>query len=113
MADRLAEAATELTHKRVSAGLGIRPAIGYQSLPDQSLVFEADKILGYGDVGITLTDTGAMYPQASTTGIMIFNPDARYFSVGRIGKDQLADYAARRGMTPETARRFIGSRVVD
>ncbi len=113
LADRLAEAATELTHQRVSAGLGIRPAIGYQSLPDQSLVFEADKILGYGDVGITLTDTGAMYPQASTTGIMIFNPDARYFSVGRIGKDQLADYAARRGMTPENARRFIGSRVVD
>ena len=57
IADRLAEAATEMLHQRISGGRGIRPAIGYQSMPDQSLVFEADKILDYNSIGITYTET--------------------------------------------------------
>lgn len=112
LADRLAEAATELMHRRLSAGTGIRPAIGYQSLPDQSLVFEADKLTDYASMGITLTSNGAMNPQASTTGLLIFNPSARYFTVGDISESQARDYAARRGMAYDEILPFIGTKVV-
>lgn len=87
IADRLAEAATEIMHRKVCRelwgyeGRGIRPAIGYPSLPDQRLVFLADKVLDYKSLGVTLTDNGAMYPPASTTGYIIAHPRARYFSV--------------------------------
>lgn len=101
LADRLAEAATELAHKRVRRELwgyetspqenpenllrqyyqGIRPAIGYPSLPDQSLVFLADKVLHYSELGITLTENGAMQPASSTTGYILAHPDSHYFSV--------------------------------
>ena len=87
LADRLAEAATEYTFHVVRdslwefSGKGIRPAIGYQSLPDQRLVFIADKVLNYNEMGITLTENGALYPTASTTGYIISHPHARYFSI--------------------------------
>lgn len=87
LADRLAEAATEIMHRRVRdelwgfEGKGIRPAIGYPSLPDQRLVFLADKVLHYGDLGVTLTENGAMYPPSSTTGYIFAHPRARYFAV--------------------------------
>ncbi len=87
VADRLAEAATELMNRRVSEelwgfeGRGIRPAIGYPSLPDQRLVFLADKALHYGEMGIELTENGALYPPATTTGYIIVHPRARYFSL--------------------------------
>ncbi len=100
LADRLVEAATELTHFRVRSSLwgyapletldpttfmshryrGIRPAIGYPSLPDQAVVFDFDKILDYSSAGITLTENGALSPQATTTGLLLASPDARYFS---------------------------------
>lgn len=87
IADRLAEAATEVMYSQVRRHLwdfeakGIRPAIGYPSLPNQRLVFEADKVLKYAQLDITLTENGAMYPQASTTGYIIAHPHARYFAI--------------------------------
>lgn len=101
VADRLVEAATEVMHYRVRTRIwgysdeqsldpstfmkheyqGIRPAIGYPSLPDQLTVFKLDDILHYGDVGVRLTENGALYPQATTTGLLFSSSTARYFSV--------------------------------
>ena len=61
------------------------------------------------DCGIRITESGAMKPHASVSGLMIAHPKARYFSVGQIGEDQLADYAYRRGMSVEMMRRFLTS----
>ncbi len=107
LADRLAEAATEWLHRKVNGGLGIRPAIGYQSLPDQSLIFVADNALHYDEIGIELTENGAMYPQASTTGMIIHRPDAEYFTVGTIGADQFEDYCHRRGIPEARMQAFL------
>jgi 5-methyltetrahydrofolate--homocysteine methyltransferase len=60
-------------------------------------------------VGITLTETCAMSPAASVSGIYIGHPEARYFNVGRIGRDQMEDYAQRRGMTVEESERWLAS----
>lgn len=85
LADRLAEATTELMYRHVKNALwgfdtkGIRPAIGFPSLPDQRLVFLADKVIKYSELGISLTENGALYPTASTTGYIIAHPQARYF----------------------------------
>ena len=85
LADRLAEATTELMYRHVKESLwgfdtkGIRPAIGFPSLPDQRLVFLADKVIKYSELGISLTENGALYPTASTTGYIIAHPQARYF----------------------------------
>lgn len=85
LADRLAEATTELMYRHVKEYLwgfdtkGIRPAIGFPSLPDQRLVFLADKVINYSELGISLTENGALYPTASTTGYIIAHPQARYF----------------------------------
>ncbi len=118
LADRLVEAATQQLHQDVATRLwgytdndrkqyGIRPAIGYPSLPDQSLVFEADKLLNYRDLGITLTENGALSPSATTTGVIIASPSARYFTVGQIADDQRADYVSRRGLPADSLSRFI------
>ncbi len=127
LADRLVEAATELTHRKVRGeiwgydlsapdahsrnengeGHGIRPAFGYPSLPDQSIVFEADKVLNYKSMGITVTETGALSPSATTTGLLLAHPRARYFSVGRTGDDQKTDYARRRGVDRDSLRGFL------
>lgn len=117
LSHRLAEAAAEAAHRLVRTTLwgfspdepeltarvlradyqGIRPAIGYPSIPDQSLVFLADKVLHYADLDITLTENGAMSPSATVTGYIFGHPEARYFVPGRIADDQRADYARRRG----------------
>lgn len=127
LADRLAEAATERAHQAVrkhywgyAAGeeltipelfaerfQGIRPAVGYPSLPDQSLVFDLDRLIDFSSIGIHLTEHGAMQPHASTCGLMMAHPQARYFDVGRIGEDQLRDYARRKGRNPEELRPFL------
>lgn len=113
LADRLAEAATENMHRIVHERLwhteckGIRPAVGYPSLPDQSLIFDLDGILDYKSLGITLTESGAMSPAASTSGMIFTHPESRYFSVGKIGDDQLADYCRRRGVAVEAISRFL------
>lgn len=129
LADRLAEAATEKMHeyvRKVTWGYakeenlsipellkedfqGIRPAVGYPSLPDQSVNFVLDKLLHMGQIGINLTENGAMYPHATVCGLMLAHPAARYFAVGKIGKDQLEDYAKRRGMAVEEVSRFLAA----
>ena len=71
--------------------------MGYPSLPDQSVNFLLDELLGMKQIGITLTEHGAMHPHSSVCGMMLAHPASRYFSVGKIGEDQLDDYARRRG----------------
>lgn len=127
LADRLAEAAAERMHEEVRKTYwgyvhdenltiaemhaekfqGIRPAVGYPSLPDTSMNFVLDSILHFADVGIRLTVSGAMKPHASVSGMMISHPEARYFMLGRIGADQVEDYARRRGVPVELMRRFL------
>ena len=130
VADRLAEAAAEVMHRDVRTRYwgyapdeqlsisdlhaerfqGIRPAVGYPSLPDVSLNFVIDRLLGgMSQIGIRLTESGAMKPHASVSGLMISHPQAHYFSIGKIGEDQLRDYARRRGLPVETMRRFLSA----
>lgn len=128
LADRLAEAATEKMHeyvRKVAWGYakdeqlsipellqekfrGIRPAVGYPSLPDQSVNFLLNEILHMEQIGISLTENGAMRPHATVCGLMLAHPAAHYFAVGKIGNDQLEDYASRRGMKAEEIRKFLG-----
>lgn len=113
LADRLAEASTETMHRIVherlwhTAEKGIRPAVGYPSLPDQSLIFDLDKVIDYASMGITLTESGAMSPAASTSGLIFTHPKSRYFALGKIGDDQLADYARRRSMDVAALAKFL------
>ena len=129
LADRLAEAAAERMHEQVRKEFwgyakeehltiaemlvekfqGIRPAIGYPSLPDTSLNFVIDQLLDMKQIGIRLTESGAMKPHASVSGLMISHPQARYFSLGKIGEDQLHDYARRRGLPVEVCRKFLAA----
>ena len=87
---------------------GIRPAPGYPACPDHSekpMLFE---LLGAtGATGITLTDSFAMLPTAAVSGFYFGHPDSAYFGVARIGRDQLEDYAARRGVSVEQAERWL------
>lgn len=127
LADRLAEASVEKMHEEVRQHYwgyspdehfskkelfleeyqGIRPAVGYPSLPDQSTNFDLDTWLNFDAIGIRLTETGAMLPHASVSGLILAHPKARYFAIGKIGEDQLADYARRKGKTPEEIRKFL------
>ena len=129
LADRLAEAAAEKMHEEVRRTYwgyapdehltmeelhaekfqGIRPAVGYPSLPDTSLNFVLDELIHFKQIGIRLTESGAMKPHASVSGLMIALPEAHYFSIGKIGEDQLRDYAARRGLPVETLRKFLST----
>ena len=129
LADRLAEATAERLHEEVrkqywgyakeesltmhelhqEAFQGIRPAVGYPSLPDQSVNFIIDELLDLKKIGITLSSNGAMQPASSVSGLMIAHPKARYFSIGDIGEDQLRDYALRRGLSMEKLRSFLAS----
>ena len=130
LADRLAEAAAEVLHEQVRKHLwgyapdehlsiadmliekfqGIRPAVGYPSLPDTSLNFVLDDLLDMKQIGIRLTESGAMKPHASVSGLMLAHPKARYFNLGKIGEDQLRDYARRRGLPIEICRKFLANR---
>ncbi|MCD8266197.1 MAG: hypothetical protein LUC33_03485 [Prevotellaceae bacterium] len=129
LADRLAEATAEKAHEEARKRLwayapdeqltpaqllrgefqGIRPAVGYPSLPDQSINFLLDQALHFADIGVSLTQSGAMLPHASVSGLMIANPKAHYFSVGKIGADQLRDYSLRRGLSLDETKRFLAS----
>ena len=116
VADRLAEAATDRLHTIVHYDLwgmpedsrrGVRPAFGYPSLPDQTLVLEADKVLDYKSMGIRLTENGALWPSASTTGLIFVRPEARYFEVGELSDAAIEDYGRRRSQTPEKIRNIL------
>lgn len=131
LADRLAEATAELMHLEVRTRYwgyapdehlsmddlhaeryqGIRPAVGYPSLPDTSVNFTLDRLLGFDQIGISLTENGMMQPHASVSGLMMAHPAAHYFDLGKIGEDQMADYARRRDLPVETVRRYLGMRV--
>lgn len=116
VADRLAEAATDRLHSIAHYELwgmpsdsrrGVRPAFGYPSLPDQTLVREADKVLDYASMGIRLTENGALWPSASTTGLIFVRPEARYFEVGALSEESLADYARRRSLPLPVVRSLL------
>ena len=127
LADRLAEAFAECLHQRVRTDLwgyaqdeklsndaliaekyqGIRPAPGYPACPDHSAKRELFRVLQCGEIGMELTDSMAMAPAASVSGFYIGHPDSAYFSVGKIGEDQLKDMAQRRGMDEAELRRLL------
>lgn len=127
LSDRLAEAAAEVLHLEVRKHYwgyapdehltieelhaerfqGIRPAVGYPSLPDTSINFLLSDLLEMKSIGIRLTESGMMVPHASVSGLMIAHPEARYFDIGKIGDDQLRDYARRRTIPQELMRRFL------
>jgi 5-methyltetrahydrofolate--homocysteine methyltransferase len=127
LADRLAEAFAEYLHARARHDWGygkqerlssddllaekfrgIRPAFGYPACPDHSEKGTLFTLLDAPAVGITLTETFAMAPAASVSGLYLSHPQAKYFNVGRIGRDQLEDYAKRKGMTVDEAARWVG-----
>ncbi|HXE80076.1 MAG TPA: methionine synthase [Vicinamibacterales bacterium] len=126
LADRLAEAFAEYLHAvaRRDWGYGrgeqlsnddliaekyrgIRPAFGYPACPDHTEKRRLFDLLDAPSVGITLTESFAMSPAASVSGLYLAHPAARYFIVGRIGADQVADYARRKGMTVEEVERWL------
>ena len=87
---------------------GIRPAPGYPACPDHTEKQILFNLLGAEEaIGISLTDSFAMYPAASVSGWYFSHPEAEYFGVGRIGLDQVTDYAARKGWTVEEAERWL------
>ena len=129
LADRLAEAFAEIMHKKVRRELwgyapdetltneqliaedyaGIRPAPGYPAQPDHTekrtlfSLLDAEK-----EIGVKLTESCAMWPGAAVSGFYFAHPEARYFGVGKIGRDQVVDYAARKGWTVEETERWLG-----
>lgn len=117
VADRLAEAAAEWLHRLTAteiwgfstdtSAIGIRPAVGYPSLPDQSIIHLLDRLIHYDEIGVTVTENGAMSPSATVSGLIIAAPGARYFTIGHLTDEARADYARRRGLTPHALARFL------
>ena len=127
LADRLAEAFAERLHQRVRTEFwgyaadeqlsseqliaeqyrGIRPAPGYPACPDHSVKADMFRVLAAEDAGMALTESLAMTPAASVSGFYLAHPQATYFNVGRIGDDQLQDWAKRQQMDLELARRRL------
>jgi 5-methyltetrahydrofolate--homocysteine methyltransferase len=126
IADRLAEAFAEYLHAKARADWGygvnehlnnedliaekyrgIRPAYGYPACPDHTEKFKLFRMLDAGRQGITLTEHAAMLPAASVSGLYFSHPQAKYFNVGRIDRDQLESYAKRKEMTVEEAERWL------
>jgi 5-methyltetrahydrofolate--homocysteine methyltransferase len=127
LADRLAEAFAEYLHKRVREEWGygrtedlmneqlireeyrgIRPAAGYPACPDHTEKATLWRLLdAERAAGITLTESFAMWPGSSVSGLYFAHPESRYFSVGKIGADQVADYHARKGMTIAEVERWL------
>jgi 5-methyltetrahydrofolate--homocysteine methyltransferase len=127
LADRLAEAFAECMHQRARTDLwgyapdetlstddligekykGIRPAPGYPACPDHSVKADMFKLLQCDDIGMSLTESLAMLPAASVSGFFMAHPEATYFSVGKIGDDQLKDMVARRGVVEKDLSRLL------
>ncbi|MEM9784755.1 MAG: vitamin B12 dependent-methionine synthase activation domain-containing protein, partial [Pseudomonadota bacterium] len=128
LADRLAEAMAEWLHARVRREFwayapdealsnealiaeryrGIRPAPGYPACPDHTEKHTLFDLLDAEiTTGLTLTESCAMWPAAAVSGLYFSHPDAAYFGVGRIGRDQVADYAARKGMSVAEVERWL------
>ncbi|MBI3493090.1 MAG: methionine synthase, partial [Acidobacteria bacterium] len=126
LADRLVEAFAAYLHKgsRRDWGIdetsvadeimreqhrGIRPAFGYPACPDHSEKFKLFDLLGAREIGMDLTEHAAMTPAASVSGLYFAHPLARYFTVGRLGDDQVASYARRKGQSVERVERWLSS----
>ncbi|HEV3190979.1 MAG TPA: vitamin B12 dependent-methionine synthase activation domain-containing protein, partial [Polyangiaceae bacterium] len=125
LADRLAEACAEMVHQRVRRAWyapgealanedligekyrGIRPAFGYPACPDHSDKQKLFELLRAESIGMSLTDHGAMLPAASVSGLYLGHKDARYFAVGRVGRDQIEDYARRKKMPVHETERWL------
>jgi 5-methyltetrahydrofolate--homocysteine methyltransferase len=127
VADRLAEAFTELLHERVRKEFwgyakdenlsnedlisekyhGIRPAPGYPACPDHTEKATLWNLLDADKTGITLTESYAMYPASSVSGWYFAHPEAKYFTIGKIQKDQVEDYATRKGMDLEIVEKWL------
>jgi 5-methyltetrahydrofolate--homocysteine methyltransferase len=132
LADRLAEAFAEYLHAKVRRDWGygaaevltaddliaekyrgIRPAFGYPACPDHTEKIKLFDLLAAGRVGIKLTESCAMLPAASVSGLYLSHPQARYFMLGRIGRDQLEDYAARKSSPVDDTARWLGEHLED
>jgi 5-methyltetrahydrofolate--homocysteine methyltransferase len=128
LADRLAEAFAEYLHGRARKDWGygaqenlssddliheryrgIRPAFGYPACPDHSEKVKLFSLLGAERAAMSLTESCAMMPAASVSGLYFAHPRAKYFNVGRIGRDQLESYAARKGMSLGEVERWLAS----
>jgi 5-methyltetrahydrofolate--homocysteine methyltransferase len=108
LADRLAEALTEKLHRDILGGIGIRAAPGYPASPDHTEKATIWKLLSpEKNIGISLTENYVMNPTASECGYFAANPRSRYFKLGKIGEDQLKDYALRKGMEVEKISSFL------
>jgi 5-methyltetrahydrofolate--homocysteine methyltransferase len=127
LADRLAEAFAEWAHREVRVRLwgyapdealpvadlvaeryvGIRPAPGYPAQPDHTEKAALFDLLGAEEAGLALTESFAMTPPSAVSGLYLAHPEARYFAVGKIGRDQVADYAARKGWMLAEAERWL------
>jgi 5-methyltetrahydrofolate--homocysteine methyltransferase len=126
LADRLAEACAEWLHlvaRRdwyepdaspapeeliAETYRGIRPPFGYPACPDHSEKGRLFALLDAPAIGMSLTESGAMLPAASVSGLFLGHRDARYFNLGRIDRDQVHDYAARKAMPPAEVERWLG-----
>jgi 5-methyltetrahydrofolate--homocysteine methyltransferase len=127
LADRLAEAFAEWLHLQSRRSWyapeehlendelvgeryrGIRPAFGYPACPDHSEKSTLFSLLGADDAGLALTESYASLPGSSVSGLYFGHPAARYFSIGRIGRDQVEDYARRKGLSVATTERWLAS----
>ncbi|WP_025918180.1 methionine synthase [Herminiimonas sp. CN] len=127
LADRLAEAFAEYLHQRVRTDLwgyaaqeqldknalikesykGIRPAPGYPACPEHTVKADMFKLLQCDEIGMQLTDSFAMYPGAAVSGFYFAHPQSKYFSVGKIGPDQIDDMVARRGASRDDVERWL------
>ncbi|MCS5635210.1 MAG: methionine synthase [Myxococcota bacterium] len=126
LADRLAEASAEWLHERVRREWGyepeepfsnehliaekyrgIRPAFGYPACPDHTPKETLFDLIGAEEVGLGLTESRVMLPAASVSGLYFAHPAARYFAVGRVGEDQVVDYARRAGLGKAEAERWL------
>ena len=129
LADRLSEAFAELLHEKIRKEYwgytpvenlskddllkvkyqGIRPAPGYPACPEHSEKETLFRMLGAEKIGISLTEHFAMYPNASVCGQIFAHPESRYFGVERISKDQVEDYARRKGVDPGFVEKFVAA----
>jgi 5-methyltetrahydrofolate--homocysteine methyltransferase len=126
LADRLAEAGAEYLHAQARRDWGygadehlsaedlvaekyrgIRPAFGYPACPDHTEKRTLFRVLDAERIGVSLTESCAMWPAASVSGLYFAHPQAAYFMIGRVGEDQVEDYARRKGMTRDEAEKWL------
>ena len=131
--DRLAEATTEWLHHRIRTKYwgfakdenltvnemfavkyqSIRPAVGYPSIPDQSVNFILNhELLNSEEIGVELTENGVMFPNASVSGIIIAHPESKYFAIGKIDESQAVEYIKNRGEEESVTRKFLAANLV-